>query len=216
MFYGVNNMISIEEYKQNPCEALSIPYWKATDIIIPDNVKIIHNKNFDETLLEKYSDKQYFRLIHRLNYVLDFSNNNFTYKILLKKNINELVEMINASYLHTDVFVSADYINGLTETKVYFPELWIGAFDNTKLVGSIICDLDTKMGEGIIEWLQVLPEYRGKGIASVLVCKALNLLKLNADFVTVSGECDNITNPESVYRKCGFVGNDIWHILAKR
>lgn len=32
-------MISIEEYKQNPCEALSIPYWKATDIIIPDNVK---------------------------------------------------------------------------------------------------------------------------------------------------------------------------------
>ena len=36
-------MISIEEYKQNPCEALSIPYWKATDIIIPDNVKIIHN-----------------------------------------------------------------------------------------------------------------------------------------------------------------------------
>ena len=51
-------MISIEEYKQNPCEALSIPYWKATDIIIPDNIKIIHNKNFDETLLEKYSDKQ--------------------------------------------------------------------------------------------------------------------------------------------------------------
>ena len=40
-------MISIEEYKQNPCEALSIPYWKAIDIIIPDNVKIIHNKNFD-------------------------------------------------------------------------------------------------------------------------------------------------------------------------
>ena len=65
-------MISIEEYKQNPCEALSTAYWKAIDIIIPNNVKIIHNKNFDETLLEKYSDKQYFRLIHRLNYVPDF------------------------------------------------------------------------------------------------------------------------------------------------
>ena len=209
-------MISIEEYKQNPCEALSIPYWKATDIIIPDNIKIIHNKNFDETLLEKYSDKQYFRLIHRLNYVPDFSNNDFTYKMLSKEKTNEIADMINASYSHTDVFVSADYIKGLTETKVYFSELWIGAFDNTKLVGSIICDLDTKIGEGIIEWLQVLPEYRGKGIASVLVCKALNILKLNADFATVSGECDNITNPESVYRKCGFVGNDIWHILTKR
>ena len=38
-------MISIEEYKQNPCEALSI-HIEAIDIIIPDNVKIIHNKNF--------------------------------------------------------------------------------------------------------------------------------------------------------------------------
>ena len=164
-------MISIEEYKQNPCEALSIPYWKATDIIIPDNVKIIHNKNFDETLLEKYSDKQYFRLIHRLNYVPDFSNNDFTYKMLSKEKTNEIADMINASYSHTDVFVSADYIKGLTEAKVYFPELWIGAFDNSRLVGSIICDLDTKIGEGIIEWLQILPEYREKGIASVLVCK---------------------------------------------
>lgn len=98
MFYGVNNMISIEEYKQNPCEALSIPYWKATDIIIPDNVKIIHNKNFDETLLEKYSDKQYFRLIHRLNDVPNFSNNDFTYKMLSKEKTNEVADMINASY----------------------------------------------------------------------------------------------------------------------
>lgn len=46
-------MISIEEYKQNPCEALSIPYWKATDIIIPDNVKIIHNKNFFRNFIRK-------------------------------------------------------------------------------------------------------------------------------------------------------------------
>ena len=88
-------MISIEEYKQNPCEALSIPYWKATDIIIPDNVKIIHNKNFDETLLEKYSDKQYFRLIHRLNYVPDFSNNDFTYKMLSKEKTNEIKKLLN-------------------------------------------------------------------------------------------------------------------------
>ena len=26
MFYGVNNMISIEEYKQNPCKA---EHWKS-------------------------------------------------------------------------------------------------------------------------------------------------------------------------------------------
>lgn len=84
-----------------------------------------------------------------------------------------------------------------------------------KLIGSIICDLDTEIGEGVIEWLQVLPKYRGKGIASSLICKALNIMKHYAEFTTVSGECDNSTNPEYVYRKCGFEGNDIWHILTK-
>ena len=37
-----------------------------------------------------------------------------------------------------------------------------------------------------------------------------------ADFATVSGKVDNETNPEALYRKCGFVGNDVWHILHKK
>lgn len=37
------NMISINEYKQNPCGALSIPYWKAEKMSIPENIKIVHN-----------------------------------------------------------------------------------------------------------------------------------------------------------------------------
>ena len=208
-------MISINKYKQNPCGVLSIPYWKAEEMSIPDNIKIVHNNNFDKAMLNEYNDKKYFRLFHNLKVIPTFSNNNYTYGIISKTEINELVKMINASYTHANVCASADYINGLTKTKVYCPELWIGAFDNHKLIGSIICDLDTEIGEGIIEWLQVLPAYRGKGIASSLICKALNIMKHTAEFATVSGECDNSTNPEGVYRKCGFEGNDIWHILTK-
>ena len=208
-------MISKNEYKQNPCGVLSIPYWKAKEMSIPDNIKNVHNNNFDKAMLNEYNDKKYFRLFHNLRDIPTFSNNNYTYGIISKAEINELSKMINASYTHTDVFVSADYINGLTETKVYYSELWLGAFDNEKLIGSIICDLDTEIGEGVIEWLQVLPEHRGKGIASVLICKVLNIMKNHAEFATVSGECDNNTNPEGVYRKCGFEGNDIWHVLIK-
>lgn len=36
-----------------------------------------------------------------------------------------------------------------------------------------------------------------------------------AEFATVSGKVDNVTKPEMLYRKCGFVGDDIWHILKK-
>ena len=38
----------------------------------------------------------------------------------------------------------------------------------------------------------------------------------NATFATVSGQCNNPTNPEALYRKCGFTGSDVWHVLRKR
>ena len=38
----------------------------------------------------------------------------------------------------------------------------------------------------------------------------------NAKFNTVYGQCNNSTNPEAMYRKCGFTGSDIWHVLRKR
>ena len=36
-----------------------------------------------------------------------------------------------------------------------------------------------------------------------------------AKFATVSGKVENETKPEALYRKCGFTGNDVWHILHK-
>lgn len=37
-----------------------------------------------------------------------------------------------------------------------------------------------------------------------------------ASFVTLSGQVNNSTNPEALYRNCGFEGNDIWHIMHKK
>lgn len=209
-------MITVKEYKENPCGAFSIPYWKAKDMVVPDNIRIIHNNKFDEALLKDFNVKKYFRLFHNLKNIPDFNVSGIEIKIISLNQIKELTELINVSYTHTDVYVSTDYIKSLTDTNVYCPKLWLGAFSSDKLIGSIICDYDKEIGEGIIEWLQVLPEYRGKGIASVLTIKALNKMSEFAEFATVSGECDNITNPEKVYRKCGFVGNDIWYVLSSK
>lgn len=194
---------------------LSIPYWKANVMNIPDSIRIVHDNNFDESLYKKYRDKKYFRLLHNLSNIPNIHVSEVEYGIISRDIISELSNLINNSYTHTDVCVSVDYIENLTKLKVYCPDLWIGAFINNKLVGSIICDYDAEIGEGIIEWLQVLPNYRGKGIGSSLVCEALYKMGKFAEFVTVSGECDNSTNPEKVYRKCGFTGNDVWHILTQ-
>ena len=209
-------MISIKEYKADPCRAFSIPYWKAKDISVPKGMKIIHASAFDEKLLKKYTDKRFFRLKHDLKNIPSFEVEGIDFEIISPERIDGLTDMINRSYTHSDVCVTKEHIESLTATKVYCPKLWIGAYSDGELIGSIICDFDSEVGEGIIEWLQVLPEYRGRGIASALTCTALREMSAFAEFATVSGECDNVTVPEKVYRKCGFKGNDIWHILNKK
>ena len=36
-----------------------------------------------------------------------------------------------------------------------------------------------------------------------------------ARFATVSGRVDSESHPEALYRKCGFEGQDIWHVLRE-
>lgn len=215
-------MISMKDYKTNPCRTLSIPYWKAKDISIPPDMQIVHDSEFDAKLYDAYLDRTFFRLSHSLTAIPSFDENTdflasgIRFELISSDKADELADMINLSYTHSEICVSADYIKNLTRTQVYCPELWLAAVWNGTLIGSILCDFDAEIGEGIIEWLQVLPEHRGKGIASALICKALRTMKHFAGFTTVSGECSNRTNPEKVYRKCGFEGNDIWHILRKQ
>ena len=66
-----------------------------------------------------------------------------------------------------------------------------------------------------LEWIQVSQRHRGKGLGRYVVSELLRRLKSKAGFATVSGQCNNATNPEMLYRKCGFSGNDVWHILRK-
>ena len=35
-------------------------------------------------------------------------------------------------------------------------------------------------------------------------------------FVTVAGQCNNPSEPEKLYRKCGFTGDDVWHVMKRK
>lgn len=85
-----------------------------------------------------------------------------------------------------------------------------------KYVGCGMADFDIETKELILEWIQVLPQYRGKKIGQLIVTELLSKMKDVADFATVSSKVDNTTNPEALYRKCGFAGDDAWHILRKK
>ena len=81
------------------------------------------------------------------------------------------------------------------------------------MAASGIAEFDEVCREGIIEWVQVLPAYRGRGLGKKIVDVLLNRLKsIGASFVTVSGNLDNTSKPLELYRKCGFTGDDICYI----
>lgn len=208
--------MTIEEYKSDPCGLLSIPYWKNKGIALSDGMKIVHDRDFDERLLSDYTDSRYFRLKHDLKDIAKCNISGYSFNNIPPDSFGELADMINASYTHSQIGVSQDEVRCWTDRITYRPELWIGAYDGVKLIGSVISEYDSEVGEGIIEWLQVLPEYRGKGIACALICKSLKIMSGFAEFATVSGGCGNPTNPEKAYRRCGFYGSDVWHILTHK
>lgn len=209
-------MITLTEYLNNPCGALSIPYWKAKNIVIPPYMKIQHNKDFREDILSDYIDEKYFRLHHDLKEIPKIIANDFEITTATRKDIKSIVQIINDSY--TDISVNKDLIKSYTKTPVYNKALWIMVKEKStgKYVGCGMADFDIETKELILEWIQVLPQYRGKKIGQLIVTELLSKMKDIADFATVSGKVDNTTNPEALYRKCGFAGDDVWHILHKK
>lgn len=206
----------IEKYLKNPCESLSIPFWKNINISTPTNMLIIHQKEFSKNDYLGYTDEPYFRLYHSLEQIEETTLDGFIIKTALKEDIPFFVDVINRSY--TNLTVTYEQLVGYTETKVYDSNLWVLVLDktNSDIVGCGIAELDKELREGIIEWIQVLPEYRSKKIGQFIVNELLKRLSQVADFATVSGKINNPTQAEMLYRKCGFTGTDIWHILTAK
>lgn len=142
----------------------------------------------------------------------------FTYKNVDTNSVNDLnevVSIINKSY--TDIQVDFNQVLQWAMAEVFDKNLWIFIIDvdKQKPVALGIAELDQNVREGSLEWIQVLPEYTKRGLGQAIVNKLLLNMVGKADFVTVSGQVNNNTNPEKLYRKCGFQGNDIWHVILK-
>ena len=141
-----------KEYLQDPCGMLSIPYWKAEMLTVPDSVRIIHCRDWKG----QYNDYQrFFRIRHDLNGLdpifFDYDT------ISIDFQAGELSEMINACYQHENIAVTEEDILEWKKHKTFREELcvYINA-GNGKMAASGIAAYDENCREGTIEWVQVL------------------------------------------------------------
>lgn len=196
---------------ENPCGSSSLPYWKMAETVMPENMLILHSSNFSPEYLTKYTDEPYFRLYHDLQ-------NIYTAVLpdgycLCEAAPSEYAEHINQCYANMSMSVAE--IESYFEHSVYSADLWIAVRDrkNQKIAATGIAEFDNQVHEGILEWIQVSPTYRGLGLGTYTVTELLKRISEKAKFATVSGQVNNVYKPENLYRKCGFKGNDVWHIL---
>ncbi|MGI6537216.1 MAG: hypothetical protein ACOX22_02515 [Caldicoprobacterales bacterium] len=95
-------MISIDEYKANPCKVSSVPYWKMITIKKPYNITLIHDTDYIAEQNYQGVDTLYFRLIHYLENVEPINlEKTFAYKNVDTNSVNDLeevVSIINKSY----------------------------------------------------------------------------------------------------------------------
>ena len=208
-------MLALQSYLNDPCGTASLPYWKCKGIVVPDNMRIVHERDLSADMLRNCSDEPYFRLYHDLQDIQPITAEGVEI-VPAASSIDEFVRLINASY--DDLRVTAEQMESYQRTPVFCPDLWLllKEKETGTILGGGIADYDREIGELILEWIQVLPAYRRHGYGQLIVNCLLAKMQDIAKFATVSGKVNNPTNPEGLYRRCGFTGNDVWHVLTKR
>lgn len=203
--------MKLNEYLEDPCKKLSIPYWKNKQLNLPMHIKIFHKDEYLKLKNEFLKVEKYFRIIHKLH-----NKSNKSYSIVetidIKNDMEELITLINVCYEKEKIRVKSTDVNQWISRDTYREDLWIKIVIDGKIIASGIAEIDSEANEGILEWIQVDPLFQGKGYGKIIVNELINRLAKTVNFITVSGRLENESNPQRLYKSCGFEGDDIWYI----
>ena len=205
-------MMKAEEYIQDPCRASALPFWKTEQVQVPESISVLRE---DEFIAEKTggTDEPYFRLVcYPQNTERPELPDAFE---TAECGTEEYAEHINSCYREEGV--TPEELKARKELPVYEPALWIAVRETEtgRIAATGIAEFDGRIGEGILEWIQVSPEYRRRGLGKYIVKELLYRMKDKAKFVTVSGKVNNPDNPYALYCSCGFENPVIWHVVRK-
>jgi GNAT superfamily N-acetyltransferase len=177
---------------------------------------LVHQSCLPAFASRKFSRQEpYFRIIHKVPPPDYNCPPGFHYESAAPgEQASAIAELIRDCY--EEINVDESTILAWRDTPAFAPNLWIWVCENDtgRRAALGIADLDLTVPETSLEWIQVHPDFRGKGLGKATVAALLRHVKGRAAFTSVSGRVDNRTQPERLYRRCGFTGSDIWWLLA--
>ena len=205
--------MNAEQYLADPCGASSLPFWKTEQFAMPEGICACRDDAFSTKDIEGV-DEPYFKLMHDLRQVQRSAlPAGFQ---LVSADVADFARHINSCYGAEGV-TEAELL-AYRQRQTYDPALWLAVADagNGALAATGIGELDGRIGEGILEWIQVSPAYRRRGLGRFLVCELLRRMQGRAQFATVSGRANNPDVPFALYTACGFKNPVIWHVVRTK
>ena len=201
-------------------------YWsRDRDDGMPDSLPagvslaLVHGHYATEAVLGRFTrHAAYFRLSRELGSLpLSGPPDGYGFvPVVPKDDAEAIAELIGHCYetLHP----SAGDVRSWGQHATYRSNLWVGMMNlaSGELAGLGIAELDDRACEGALEWIQVLPEHRGRGLGRAVVFELLRRMVGAVDLVTVSGVAGGPDSPEEFYRRCGFTGDDVWWVLRQQ
>ena len=94
------------------------------------------------------------------------------------------------------------------------PEFFIGAFEDNRLIGTVIVTCD--MRKGWINRLAVDPGYRKHGVAKILVAESEKILRKHGVRIFCALVNDDNAASQALFKKCGYVGHQDITYFSKR
>ena len=205
--------MNAEQYLADPCGTSSLPYWKTVQFAVPEGICVYRDDAFSARSIEGV-DEPYFKLMHDLRQVQPAAlPAGFR---LVSAGVADFARHINSCY-DAEGLSEAELL-AYRRRQTYNPGLWLAVADagNGALAATGIGELDARIGEGILEWIQVSPAYRRRGLGRFLVCELLRRMQGRVQFATVSGRVNNPDMPFALYTACGFNNPVIWHVVRTK
>ncbi len=201
-------------------------YWDARQVWMPaapaslfaaPALAVVHSRYASQLALSSdYTIQRFFRLRLSGDLAEIGLPERFAFEpVKLPEQAALVAEVIGRSYVH--LRPTQDEVVRWLGEPVFAPDLWEWITDRwiNQPAGLGIAELDTWVGEASLEWIQVLPEFRGQGLAKALVHHLVARIAGRVPLITVSGEADNPSDAEHLYRRCGFQGQDVWWIVRR-
>lgn len=204
----------------SPTTAASLAFWKDESFTVPENMLIVgeeeyrHALDWDKNAFEGFKDEPYFKLVFRM-----------AEKRIEKPELPSGYALYDGSAKEFSAHIRLCYgggpsgreMEGYKAHPTHDPSLWLMLADEKTgdITASGIAELDRRIGEGILEWIQVSPAARRRGLGRFIVSELLWRMRDRAAFVTVSGMMNDALNPLALYKSCGFSEIAVWHILKK-